>query len=543
MALLRTRETLPVLSSSSVIGSAGEPVGESLAAALITTTSDAVEEERPEAPAPALAALVPHPLQEALSLTDAGAIDALVASTPRELRESEALLRIVLAQPGMAPVPQAPLYLEALLRQLPLSPTIIYEDIIGTTLMVIRDRLLKVVDIPVCERTNRAAEVAELQQGLVAASAMPTSLLALDALAELPYEALQLTTVTGTSTRPLELWAGSASLRPYDHYTDVTGELAVFFDNARQFLDLVLMASVERDGLGDLLEEDANRYTSYLLDVLLRSPYSRVRVFALELLSRLLAAGLDPYAGALFHTVHQLLQQGSCKTLADIEDPGVDLEANFDRLTELLTMLIAVSFDLNYQHMTPLTFDGRFGRVPGTSDEAAALARLPATAVEENAELTALVAGGMVPLLPVQYEGLTIIALATIYNRADALSWLLQFCGPLPLAELEEEEIAPRTLDIDVSALDVTAAPPRNRRDDWLTLSFRMYEDPATAPVQCDTSVIQDPFELDAYTPRELARRHRSHECAELLAQYAELLARDFVEVDPLRHDLRMIEY
>lgn len=518
--------------------SSGNPSGDPLTTALVA----ALDEDYPEPPAPAVAVLVPHPLQEALSFTEPSVVEELIARTPRDLRESEALLRIILAQPGMAPVPQAPLYLEAVLRQLPLTPTIVYEDILGTTLLVIRDRLLKVVDVPLCEQTNRASEVAAAQQAVTAAAAMPTSLLALGALAELPYAALQLTTATGGGMRPLELWAGSAPMRPYDHYTDVTGALAVFFDNARQFLDLVLVASVEREGLRDLLEEDANRYSMYLLEVVVRSPYSRVRVFALELLSRLIAAGLDPYAGALFQVAHQLLQQGSCKTLADLEDPGVDLEANFDRLTELLTTLIAVGFDLNYQHMPPLTFDGRFGSVPTEGDTTTRDARPPA-AQEDTAILTALTADGMVPLRPVQYEGLTLLALAAIYNRADAVSWLLQFCGPLPIAELEEEEIAPRTLDIDVAALDVTAAPARSRREDWLTLTWYLYADPATAPAQCDTSIIQDSFAMEAYTPRELAQRHRSHECTELLMQYAEQLARDFVEVDPLRHDLRMIEY
>jgi hypothetical protein len=462
-------------------------------------------------------------MQQLVSQSDRQ-IQSLIQHTDSKILESESLLRILFTYP----IARGPEYLDQLLAYLNVHVNFLYRDSLYTLLVALHDVLLNI---------EKPSKPVSIQQDEVVKQLLPGDddgleidtdriralqpSFVVETLDSFPLPTLTYQTQAewrrrkSSLNRPPEL--GDESRLDEDGQLLTTDEVETILRNGRKYIDLLLEYGINQERLDYSPESEASRYFAVPLQLFKRSSYSRIRVYALDLITQLVTLGLDPYSNILFESLHEVIRDGSNKSLDDLLESADAPNTNFDKATELLTALFRVGFDVNYQYMSTLTFAEQYG-VP----------------THETAEL--------LRIETVKYTGVSVIALCAIYNRADIMAWLLQYCGPLPLDSLDEDVIAPRTLDIDNMVLGVLDEK-LPLEGEFLTFVVNLHLDPQTIPEQCDLLKIQEEEETTDYTPLDLALRHQSTDCHKLLTDYQVHLLRDWKEIDPTIHDISNLGY
>jgi hypothetical protein len=444
-------------------------------------------------------------------------IAQLIASTDRTILESPALLQLIYTYPS----PQAPDYLDQLLSQLNLHVNFIYGDPLYTLLTSLRDSLLRigevrdeVVEIPQVVKKLLPSDGLELDTDLYTSPRSPRTILSQLILYTSPPLSNQ-TQVQWNTPRPPEL--GDTSYSQEDALLLMSPEVETILANGRQYISLLLKYGLNQERLNYADESEASRYLTVPLYLFKYAGSSRIRHYALDLMTQLFTLGLDPYTDVVIEALYGTIRDGAVKILDEVNDVPESLETNFDKVVELLTALFRVGFDINYQYMKVLTFSDEFG--------------LPTH--ESNEE---------VRIEKVKYVGLSVLGLCAIYNRVDVIAWVLNFCGPLALDPSEETDLTSRTLDVDNTALNVEDLELQTDPK-YLTLTLTLHKDPSTIPEQCDLLTVEEEEKMVDYTPLELAIRHRSHEAQQLLQDYQDYLYKNWNVFDPMTQDVRDIGY
>lgn len=449
-----------------------------------------------------------NPLEQltaAFQLTDSEAIAELVAQTPSTILQSDALLKVIC----MLALPQAPDYLDAILTHTNVHVNFLYRDCVFTFLQAITDVL----------QENRPA--ASSSEEALTVALRTSTLRFIETLAEAPEHFRLTFTPTVTQQLPPDVLYGNETYADYDGYvTTADSRSETFFSNGYRILDVLIKHGLWQERLDYITEQDASRYLGQLLNLVQTTDQPRVRSYLLYVMCQLITLGVSPYSDIIFTTLHDLLRAGAVKTVDDLDDAPESSETNFNRITDILTALIAVGYDINYQYMRTLSFADRFGVVRHLGE-------------------------GELQLETVSYTGVSLLALAAIYNRLDVLDWLLQFYGPLPV-DHAEEQLTGRVLELNSP---VTKVNPDSLDSDanFYTFVTRLYSDVNTVSDQCEFERVDAELsacvESNTLTVLELARLHRSEECWRRLQSYEQFLTEHWTELDPLQHDLRLIAY
>lgn len=456
--------------------------------------------------------------EEALSLTDADAIKKVLATVSRPILESEGLLRLLFR----SPLPQAPLYVDAILERLNVHVNFLYRDPLRILILEIINAVMPHCNtLPLRLRTggsdyNRYSNSSH-DLALVEAAAATSTVLFLETwAAQTPRTVLYTPTAFTAGIPPPDLSFGRERVLDEDALLSGGAEFEQLCMNGHFHFDLLLKYGLWQERLEYLSESDAAGYLAPLLQAVTTTSDARVRNYLLYFATQLVTLGLSPYTNIIFTTLHDLIRQGSNKTLADALEPV----SNADVITDLITALSAVGFDINYQYMPTLIFAAEYGIVVAETREG-------------------------LRLETVKYTGVNIFTLCLIYNRPDLLTWLFHCYGALPFPEAEaivdEPAFGARTLDITVP---VTRIEEDELASDGKFLTFVVnLQREATSTDQCELLGSTPEEDEGDVTPQELVLHHRATECATVLRRYEDHLAANWVQLDPLLHDMRLVGY
>jgi hypothetical protein len=435
-------------------------------------------------------------------------MQSLIERTDPAILQDRRLLQLFFTHP----LPRAPEYLAAILRHLGVHVNFLYYDPLRILLTGIRD-VLRQVKRPNSSRcptkiSNELVESTSYLQSLTPRSFEQALL-----LPTLQEEVVAHWTQEGRAlVRPPEL-SSTGTLREDGLLLSVP-ELETFLTNSRQFLDVLLEFGLNQEQLHYLQPVEQGEYLAPLLELFQFALTPRIRRFAIDYAFQLVPLGVDLYHDLFFQTLHNLLRIGAVKTLTSTEGYG----RNFDQITDLLTFWLRAGFDINYQYAKPLVFAEEYG--------------VPAHESEDEIQLQT-----------VHYAGCSVLALAAIYNRADVFSWLLQFCGPTPVeAEEEETNIFPRTLDVTSMVLEVSDEELEGNSQ-YLTIPVILRKSEDVPLVQCESNILDEECLSTDWTILQLAHRHGSSDCEELLVDYGQRMHDHKQAFDPLVHDVRQLGY
>lgn len=434
-------------------------------------------------------------------------LQALIQRTDPQVLRDRRLLRLFFTHP----LSQAPDYLAAILQHLEVHVNFMYQDPLRILLSSIYDVLSK-VNKPAQSRCAVRKETVYSSNYLQSLSphtfeeALVLPLLYDDSVVHWREKGRAL-------VRPPET-ASSGSLRE-DGLLLSNDELETFFSNSRRFLDVLLEYGLGQERLEYLHQIEGGQYLAPLLQLFRVTSTPRIRRFAIDYAFQLVPLGIDLYHDLFFQTVHDLLRDGSVKTADDCSLMEENLSDNFDKITDLLTFWLQAGFDINYQYAKPLIFAERHG-------------------VATNETATNLV------LSTVHYTSCSVLALAVIYNRADVVSWILQFCGIIPIESVEEENLFPRVLDVSNPVGEVQD-DVLIHDEDYLTILAVLRSSGEGG--QCESNIMTDDDSLAEWNIFQLARRHRSTESEKLLVEYSTFTSSQRRILDPLQHNIRQIVY
>ena len=439
------------------------------------------------------------------------ALQTLIKRTDPSVLRDPRLLRLFFTRP----LQRSPEYLAAILQHLEVHVNFLYRDPLRILLTGIRDVLMRVTRPPRSKcpprnsSSNSSTSVEPYLQNLT-----PRTL----------EQALILPQLYDASTVHWRT-KGRALVRPYEvapqgslHEDGLllsTEELETFFDNSRQFLDVLLEYGLGQERLQYLQPIEQGQYLAPLLELFRVATTPRIRRFAIDYAFQLVPLGIDLYHDLFFQTLHNLMRAGSLKTVEDC-DLEENLSHNFDKITDLLTFWIRAGFNINYQYAKVLTFAESHG-----------------VQTDDNG-------GDSVRLQTVSYTGCSALALAAIYNRADVGSWLLQFCGPIPIESAEEEDIFPRVLDTTNPLYEVNDEKVESA---YITIPVILRSTEGATSSQCESNILEEEEEGIEWNIFQVARRHNAKEMERLLVAYGELTSRTWHTADPLIHDVRQIGY
>lgn len=427
-------------------------------------------------------------------------IDQLIINTDKKVLESTSLLQLIFNHQSSA----GPDYLDRLLNHLDLHVNFIYADPLYTLLTSLKDTLLSIRESTGSVSVDRAQSA-------------PSDGLELDTdLYRTPQVALtNETQVSWGSLRPPEL--GDAPYIRDDAQLLLSPTTEIILANGRQYISLLLKYGLNQERLEYADEEEASKYLAIPLYLFKYSNSSRIRHYALDLMTQLFTMGLDIYTDVVIEALFGVIRDGAFKVV-DVYDMAESAGDNFDKCTEFLTALFRVGFDINHQYMKALTFSDEFG--------------LPTHESEDEVRIET-----------VRYTSLSVLTLCSIYNRVDVIAWVLNFAGALPIDPMEEVDLTSRTLDLDNHAYSIQDGNDLKTDPQYLTFILQLRTDTSAIPEKCDLLTIQDEEKTVGYTALELAVRHRSVESTKLLQDYQEYLTRQWTAFDPMTQDVRDIGY
>jgi len=315
--------------------------------------------------------------------------------------------------------------------------------------------------------------------------------------------------------RPPEL--GAPSQLQEDALALFPEVLELFFSNGRKYLDVLLKHGLSVNRLQDLSPEEEAQYLALPLNLFRFGRHSRIRRYALYWVGQLFGLGIDPYHDLVFEAFHQILRDGSSKVLSDVPYRVESATINFNKAVEFLLLLAQSGWDFNYQSMKVYLFQRELGAVSRESEE-------------------------LVQLVSVNYTRVSFLALCSIYNRADVMAWLFNYCGPLPLDDLEQEEdlLARRDLDTESPVLLI----PNDllyQEQKFSTVVVKLGHPEKKYPREMMKDQVQEPAQ--DLTCSELALRHNSIESYRLLEDYRAYLSKEWTRPDPFSQDVRMLGY
>jgi hypothetical protein len=435
-------------------------------------------------------------------------LSAVITGTAPAVLQDRRLLQLFFTQP----LPRGPEYLAAILQYLQVHVNFLYPDPLLILLTSIRDVLMRVT-LPLrskCPPTQREAETLTYLQQLT-----PSTLAGAVKLPQFYQHSVVHWRSKGRAlVRPPEV--SQATTVREDALVLTTPQLETFFSNSRHFLDVLLEYGLGQERLDYLSPLEQGQYLAPLLELFQLGATARIRRFAINYAFQLVPLGVDLYHDLFFHQLSNLLRAGSLKTLDDVLEPGQALGRNFDQVTDLLTFWLQAGYDVNYTYAQPLTFAEAYG--------------VPSQESEESLRLDT-----------VRYVGCSALSLVSIYNRADVVSWLLQFCGPLAIEANEEEDLFARTLDLYNPVLTVDE-DDLVQENEYLTIAVTLRSQAHAAASACESNLLSDDdgAELDTF---QLAQVHRSSEVHALLVTYREQLRAHWHRADPLAQDVRQIAY
>lgn len=226
----------------------------------------------------------------------------------------------------------------------------------------------------------------------------------------------------------------------------------------------------------DFTIDDENRYIGQLFNIIMKCNDSYKRKILLKFTEKLISKGFDINNDVIFLSTALLIKSKPTNN-------------NFETIIDIFNFLLENNYDINYGFIKPITCEN------------------------------------------IRYENCTLYNLAVIYNRYNLVHWLLNFKGPIPIHQTEQE-LYVRDLDI-YSMVLVVDEEIEEDKDDYTEIKVLLNVE-KNEEVETEENV---------KTVLELAMTHNCDETLTLLNDYIYLLNNRKLNINPCIHDVSKIVY